>query len=140
MVDTLWTLGKRLKLSGIENPFDLVPQAIEGQDLLSVKNILKKVAKKIEKGGTPNKLPPIIVCFLGKGKTAHGAREIFDILPHSNIKLSELEHTFKYGLRNKVYALQIQPDEIYRFKKEMINKEESFRKLNALERLKYYLR
>lgn len=139
MVDTLWTLGRRLKLSGIENPFDLVPQAIEGQDLLSVKNILKKVAKKIEKGGTPNKLPPIIVCFLGKGKTAHGAREIFDIFPHSNIKLSELEHTFEYGLRNKVYALQIQPAEIYRFKKEMIDKEESFRKLNALERLKYYL-
>ncbi len=139
MVDTLWTLGKRLALSGIPTAFDLVPQAIEGQDLLSVKNILKKVAKRIEKEGIPNNIPPIIVCFLGKGKTAHGAREIFDILPHSNIKLSELENTFKYGSRNKVYALQIQPDDIYRFKKEMIDKVESFRKLNALERLKYYL-
>jgi alanine dehydrogenase len=139
MVDTLWTLGKRLALSGIPTAFDLVPQAIEGQDLLSVKNILKKVAKRIEKEGIPNNIPPIIVCFLGKGKTAHGAREIFDILPHSNIKLSELENTFKYGSRNRVYALQIQPDEIYRFKKEMIDKVESFRKLNALERLKYYL-
>ena len=39
----------------------------------------------------------------------------------------------------KLYAFQIQPDEIYRFKKEMIDKEENFRKLNALERLKYYL-
>ncbi len=139
MVDTLWTLGKRLKLSGLENAFDMVPQAIEGQDLFSVKNILKKVARRIEKGGTPKNLPPIIVCFLGKGKTAHGAREIFDILPHSNIRLSELEHTFKYGLRNKVYALQIQPDEIYRFKVNLSSKTENFKKLNALDRLKYYL-
>ena len=139
MVDTLWTLGKRLNLLGTQNPFDFIPQAVEGQDLLSVKNILRKVAKKIEIEGTPKIIPPIIVCFLGKGKTAHGAREIFDILPHSNIKLSELENIYKNGSRNKLYALQIQPDEIYRFKKEVNNKAESFNKLNALERLKYYL-
>ena len=48
MVDTLWTMGKRLNLSGVPNAFDLVPQAVEGQDLISVKNILRKVAKKIE--------------------------------------------------------------------------------------------
>ena len=48
MVDTLWTLGKRLALSGTPTAFDLIPQAIEGQDLLTVKNILRKVAKKIE--------------------------------------------------------------------------------------------
>jgi len=139
MVDTLWTLGKRLSLSGTQNPFDLVPQAVEGQDLISVKNIIIKVGKKIEKDGTSENIPPIIVCFLGKGKTAHGAREIFDLLPHSDIKLSELENTFKNGSRHKVYALQIQPDEIYRFKKEMSNKIEGFWQLNALERLQYYL-
>ena len=43
MVDTFWTLGKRLNLAGIPNAFDLVPQAVEGQDLISVKNILVKV-------------------------------------------------------------------------------------------------
>ena len=139
MVDTLWTLGKRLTLSGRQNAFDLIPQAVEGQDLITVKNILRKVGKLIERNGTPENIPPIIVCFLGKGKTAHGAREIFDILPHSNIELSELENIYKYGLRNKVYALQIQPDEIYRFKKEVRDKIDSFQKLNALERLKYYL-
>jgi alpha-aminoadipic semialdehyde synthase len=139
MVDTLWTLGKRLSLNGIHSAFDLVPQAVEGQDLLNVKNILNKAAKKIEKDGTPKSIPPIIVCFLGKGKTAHGAREIFDILPHTNIKLSDLENIYKNGSRNKVYALQIQPDEIYRFKDSVSNKTETFNKLNALERLKYYL-
>ena len=139
MVDTLWTLGKRLALSGIPTAFDLIPQAVEGQDLLSVKNILKRVAKKIERDGTPLNIPPIIVCFLGKGKTAHGARDIFNILPHSDIKLDDLEKVFKYGTRKKIYALQIRTDEIYRLKKEMLFAAENYNKLNAFEKRKFYL-
>ena len=79
------------------------------------------------------------MCFLGKGKTAHGARVIFNLLPHTDIKLSELENTFKYGSRKKLYALQIQPDDIYRFKETAQHLSKSFGSLNALERLKYYL-
>ncbi|MDP2366359.1 MAG: hypothetical protein Q8M94_21610 [Ignavibacteria bacterium] len=139
MVDTLWTLGKRLALSGIPTAFDLIPQAVEGQDLLSVKNILKKVAKNIERDGTPENIPPIIVCFLGKGKTAHGAREIFNLLPHSDIKLADLEKVFKYGTRKKVYALQIRTDEIYRLKKDMMYLAENYYKLNAFEKRKFYM-
>lgn len=139
MVDTLWTLGKRLRLAGIPNSFEDIPQAVEGQDLLNVKNILTKVAHKIEKHGTPKNLPPIIVCFLGKGKTAHGARVIFDILPHINIKMDELENTFKTGARNKVYSLQIRTDEIYRLKKEYGFLAKSYNELNAFEKRKFYL-
>ena len=91
MVDTLWTLGKRLKLKNIPNAFELVPQAVDGQDLASVKNILKKVSERIKREGTPKNIPPIIVCFLGKGKTAFGAREIFNILPHIDIKIKDLQ-------------------------------------------------
>ena len=138
MVDTLWTLGKRLGLAGIPNPFENIPQAVEGQDLLNVKDILKKVAHKIEKHGTPKNLPPIIVCFLGKGKTAHGARVIFDILPHTDIKLDELTNTYKTGARNKVYALQIRTDEIYRLKKEHEFTAKSYNELNAFEKRNYY--
>ena len=139
MVDTLWTLGKRLALSGIPTAFDLIPQAVEGQDLLSVKNILKKVAKKIQRDGTPLNIPPIIICFLGKGKTAHGARDIFNILPHSDIKLDDLEKVFEYGTRKKVYALQIRTDEIYRLKKNMMYLTENYYKLNAFEKRKFYM-
>ncbi len=139
MVDTLWTLGKRLRLAGIPNPFEDIPQAVEGQDLLNVKSILTKVAQKIEKYGTPKSLPPVIVCFLGKGKTAHGARVIFDILPHVNIKLDELENTYKTGARNKVYSLQIRTDEIYRLKKEYEPAAKSYNELNTFEKRKFYL-
>lgn len=139
MVDTLWTLGKRLRLAGIANPFEDIPQAVEGQDLLNVKNILTKVAHKIEKHGTPKNLPPIIVCFLGKGKTAHGARTIFDILPHKNIRIEDLDNTFRNGSRKKVYALQIRTDEIYRLKKDFEFLTKNYNELNAFEKRKFYL-
>jgi alpha-aminoadipic semialdehyde synthase len=138
MVDTLWTLGKRLKLSGISNPFEAIPQAVEGQDLLRVKNILKKVGHKIEVDGTPADLPPIIICFLGKGKTAHGAREIFDILPHENITLKELEKTFKQGSRKKAYALQLRTDEIYRLRKKYESESGHYEKLILSEKRRFY--
>lgn len=138
MVDTLWTLGKRLKLAGISNPFETVPQAVEGQDLLNVKKILKKVAHKIESEGSPKGIPPVIVCFLGKGKTAHGAREIFDILPHENISLDNLEETFNSGSRKKLYALQFGAENIYRLKTEFLFHSEHWFNLHKREKRNYY--
>ena len=139
MVDTLWTLGRRLKLEGMPNHFEMVPQAVDGQDLITVKKILVKVAHKIEREGTPKEIPPIIACFLGKGKTAHGAREIFNILPHKDINLDDLENTFKFGSRNKVYALQIDVNVMYRLKKEYEESQRDYYKLNMHDRKKYYL-
>jgi alpha-aminoadipic semialdehyde synthase len=140
MVDTLWTLGKRLNLAGISNDFEAVPQAVEGQDLIRVKNILKKVAYKIEYEGTPTGIPPVIVCFLGKGKTAHGAREIFDILPHEDIGVDELETVFKQGSRNKLYALQIGPEEIYRLNKNHLNSIVTFDKMLIRDKRQFYFK
>jgi alanine dehydrogenase len=139
MVDTLWTLGRRLKLSGVENPFEQVPQAIEGEDLFSVKNILKKVAKKIEMEGTSENIAPIIICILGKGKTAHGAREILDILPHKDINLLELEDTFRNGSRKKIYVLQIDTDFMYRLKHGVKYLTADFNKLNFHDKKNFYL-
>lgn len=138
MVDTLWTLGKRIKMYGISNPFEDVPQAVEGQDLLRVKNILKRVAHKIEHTGTPKNIPPIIVCFLGKGKTAFGAREIFDILPHENILLNELKKTFNEGSRKKIYALQLGPEEIYRLNKTHTESSVVFDKMLIRDKRQFY--
>lgn len=138
MVDTLWTLGRRLKLAGLSNSFEAVPQAVEGQDLLNVKKILKKVAHNIETEGTPKEIPPVIVCFLGKGKTAHGAREIFDILPHENISLDDLEKTFKQESRKKLYALQIGAEDIYRLKDDFLFHFEHWYNLHKREKRNFY--
>ncbi len=139
MVDSLWTLGKRFKIFGIPNFFEAIPQAVEGQDLLSVKSIIKKVASKIVKEGTPKQSPPVIVCFLGKGKTAFGAREIFNLLPHEDISISQVETIFKSGIRNKLYSLQLGIGDIYRLKKDTNIKLIDYEKLQIRNKRHFYL-
>ena len=139
MVDSLWTLGKRLTYFGIKNKFELIPQAVEGQDLLSVKNIISKVAINIKRDGTTEKIPPVIVCFLGQGKTAFGAREIFNLLPYEEINTSDLEYVYKNGSRKKLYALQIGPEDSYRLKKNIKLNIEEYAKLKTRGKRHFYI-
>ena len=118
MVDSLWTLGKRLKINGVPNPFELINQAIEEEHLNKAKESFNLAAREIELNGTPEELPPIIVCILGKGKTAQGTREMFDILPHEDISIEQLKEIYQSGSRKKLYALHIDIEEIYRLKKD----------------------
>ena len=139
MVDTLWTLGQRLKIKGIKNPFEKIPQAIDGEDLEAIKNILLKTADVIERKGTPEEIPPVITCFLGDGKTSTGAREIYDLLPVEEITLKQLDETYKYGSRKKVYKLVLTINEMFRLKAgEGIDPEIYFR-MNKRQRKNHYL-
>jgi len=139
MVDSLWTLGIRLKAAGIKNHFEEIPQAVDGQDLLSVKSVIKKVGSRIKTEGTPKQIAPVIVCFLGKGKTAFGAREILDILPYEDISINEVEDVFKNGSRKKVYALQLGTEEIYRLKKNVNYKVGEYEKLQKRGKRNFYM-
>lgn len=138
MVDTMWTIGKRLVVRGINNPFEGITQAIEGEELSISKDHLVKTGKAIEKYGTPRNYPPMIFCFLGKGKTAFGARKMFNILPHEDIKLNELKEVFESGSKYKLYALQIDVEEIYRLKNGSKISQQEFDDFNTREKQKYY--
>jgi alpha-aminoadipic semialdehyde synthase len=139
MVDTLWTLGKRLKIQGIENPFEKIPQAIEKEDLTKIKNILEQAGKTISREGTPKQLPPIIFCFLGRGKTAKGAREMLDILPHKNISVDEINEVLNNGNRNQLYALHIGRETIYRLKEEFKYLQSDYDLMPLREKHGFYL-
>ena len=139
MVDSLWTLGKRLKILGIKNPFEEIPQAVEGQDLQTVKKIISSVARTIRQEETPKQIPPIIVCFLGRGKTAFGAREIFNLLPYKEISISEIDQVSKTGNRKQLYALQLGIEEIYRFKKNIKFNPAEYEKLQVRGKQNFYL-
>jgi alanine dehydrogenase len=118
MVDSLWSLGKRLSSEGIKNPFEIIPQSIEVEDLIKIKEIVKKAGKEIEEKGTPEEIPPVITAFLGRGKTSKGAQEIFDLLPVKEIKFKQLHDVFHSGSRKKVYKLILTKGNIYQLKKE----------------------
>ncbi|MCH7773388.1 MAG: hypothetical protein IH784_03160, partial [Bacteroidetes bacterium] len=138
MVDSLWTLGKRLKIKGVPNPFELLHQAIEEEHLNKAKESFKLAAREIESNGTPEELPPIIVCILGKGKTAQGTREMFDILPHEDISIDQLKEVYQNGSRKKLYALHIDIEEIYRLKNDSKFSQEEYGKLNVRDKWQVY--
>ncbi|MDX2248852.1 MAG: hypothetical protein SF052_18840 [Bacteroidia bacterium] len=114
MIDSLWTLGKRLSIEGIKNSFEAIPQAIEKEDLGIIKRIVANVGQKIREEGTPAIIPPIIFCFLGSGKTSTGAQEIFDILPVESLSIDQLPEIYAKGSRHKVYKLVLDVPDMFR--------------------------
>lgn len=138
MVDSLWTLGKRLKINGFPNPFEVLHQAIEEEHLDKAKESFKLAAMEIESNGTPEELAPVIVCILGKGKTAQGTREMFDILPHEDINIEQLEEIYQNGSRKKLYALHIDIEEIYRLKNDSKYSPVEYDKLSVKDKWQVY--
>ena len=138
MVDSLWALGKRLKINGVQNPFELLYQAIEEEHLNKAKENFKLAAREIESNGTPEELPPMIVCILGKGKTAQGTREMFDILPHEDISIEQLKEIHQNGSRQKLYVLHIDIEEIYRLKEDSQLSVEEYNKLDVKDKWQVY--
>jgi len=138
MVDTLWTLGKRLTLNDLNNPFEYLRQAIEEEHLDNAKKSFTRVAKEIETNGTLGSLPPVVVCFLGKGKTAQGTRKLFNILPHEDISIDQLEEVYETGSRKKLYALHIDIEEIYRLKENSNFSKPEFDRLNVRDKQQVY--
>ncbi|MEZ4771728.1 MAG: hypothetical protein R3D00_01015 [Bacteroidia bacterium] len=116
MIDSLWTLGQRLKIAGIENLFTRVPQSIEKEDLREIKTMLADLGKKIQREGTPKEIPPVICCFLGNGKTSTGAQEIFNLLPVQTITTDELPEIYATGSRFQVYQLILDIPEMFKVK------------------------
>jgi alpha-aminoadipic semialdehyde synthase len=138
MVDTMWTIGKRISNDGFANSFEGISQAIQGEHLSVAKESMTKAGKAIQMYGTPENYPPMIYCFLGKGKTAFGARKMFNILPHEDINLNQLEDVYTNGSRKKVYALQIDVEEIYRLKGGSKINHQEYNQLNTREKQRYY--
>jgi len=137
IIDSLSILGKRLRQEGFENPFELIPQSIEKEDLDTLENIFRLVAQEIISNGTPKELPPIITCICGTGKTSIGAQGTFDILPVQEIKINELEEIFKNGSRNIVYKLVLEVYDMYRLKSGIDDSE--YKKLSDKEKIDHYI-
>jgi alpha-aminoadipic semialdehyde synthase len=125
LTDSLWTLGQRLRLRGIDHPFSAIPQSIDAGDLDTVKAILGQVAARIRSEGTPAALPPLITTFLGNGKTSAGAQEMYDLLPVQAITLAELPAVFAQGNRHQVYKLVLEVSDMFRVKADSPLAEES---------------
>ena len=92
MIDSLWTLGQRLKALGHENPLEELQPAHKYRDLDAVKAATARVGEVIKTEGMPRAATPTVIALTGGGNVAAGAREVFDLLPHEDVAPEDLEN------------------------------------------------
>lgn len=90
MINTLWSLGQRLRHQGIETPFARLKQAVHYSSLAEARTILSQIGFEIVKHGLPEVLQPFTIGFTGYGNVSNGAREISHLLPMKEITPEEL--------------------------------------------------
>jgi saccharopine dehydrogenase (NAD+, L-lysine-forming) len=90
MIDTLWTLGRRLEWEGISSPLEEIRQASTYADLGEAKAAIVTVGERIASEGLPDEISPLVIGIAGYGNVSKGAQEILDLLPITELPASTL--------------------------------------------------
>ncbi len=90
MIDTLWTLGRRLSAEGIaSNPFGAVRQALDYENLSHAEREIAELGETIKRSGLPAAVDPLVCGFAGYGNVSRGAQRIYDLLGVEEISPEE---------------------------------------------------
>jgi len=95
MIDTLWTLGERLRAEGTASPFTLLQPTHRYMSLVEAKEAVGRVAWKLVQNGPPAGLGPMVFGFFGYGHVSQGAQEIIDILPVETVRPADIPGLFE---------------------------------------------
>ena len=90
VIDTLWTLGLRLKALGHETPLLEIKPSHAYEDLEAAKKAVARVGKRIEAEGLPDFMAPTVIGITGYGHVSQGAQEIIELLPHVEVAPGDL--------------------------------------------------
>ena len=85
MINTLWTVGQRLKVLGKPNPFEKVRQAATYDSLEKAKADIRRAGEDLLANGLPEGTGPLLFAVTGDGNVSQGALEIMDLLPVERI-------------------------------------------------------
>lgn len=91
MINTLWSLGKRLEVEGAPSAFSRLKQARDYAGLSGAREDLGRIGARIAAEGVPPALHPLVVGFTGYGNVSQGAQEILDLLPVQTVSPAELK-------------------------------------------------
>ncbi len=136
MINSLWTLGQRLKAKGIETPFASLKQSHLYHSLDEAKTEISRAGMDIVKNGLPEELTPVVIGITGYGNVAGGANEILSLLPTKEISpkaLLELKNSgqlpnnvlYKVIFKEKHLAKHIKKDKAFNLQ-EYYNHPEKF--------------
>lgn len=90
MINSLWSLGQRLKYYGMETPFLKIQQAHKYDSLAEARVVISEVGQEIAEKGLPAGLLPLTIGFTGYGNVSIGAQEIASLLPVKEISPEKL--------------------------------------------------
>ena len=112
MINTLWTLGQRLKVLGKANPFEIIRQAATYDSLDEAKSDIQQAGEELLARGLPKGAGPLLFAVTGDGNVAQGALEIMDLLPVEKIpaaRLAEDNGRKQLGGSRKAYLVNLIP-------------------------------
>ena len=91
MINSLWSMGQRLKALGHgDNPFLGVKQSQHYGSLREAREAVSAVGRQIAEKGLPKELQPFTIGFTGYGNVSIGAQEIANLLPSMEITPRQL--------------------------------------------------
>ncbi|MCA9617452.1 MAG: hypothetical protein KC731_00430 [Myxococcales bacterium] len=90
MIDTLWTVGRRLAARGTPTVFEDLRLAHEYPDLEAAEQAITAVGEALKTRPFPESLAPFVVGFAGYGNVSRGAQHILELLPHEWIAPEDL--------------------------------------------------
>ncbi len=92
MINSLWSMGQRLRVLGYaDNPFLGIKQAMHYDSLQEAKEAVSQAGFQIATKGIPQELRPLTIGFTGYGNVSQGAQEIAALLPIMEISPEELK-------------------------------------------------
>lgn len=120
MINSLWSLGQRLKVQGVETPFLKIKQSRHYNSLEEAKEVISKVGQEIVEKGLPAELTPLTIGFTGYGNVSQGAQEIASLLPIKEVYPNELlELSNRTDLPNNVlYKVIFKEEHLSKLKEE----------------------
>lgn len=92
MVETLHSLGQKLKLKGLHTPFEKVKKAYKYPSIQEAINHLNVISNEIKSAGLDDSVLPLVIGFAGYGNVSKGAQEILDLFPVKTLKPEELKN------------------------------------------------
>lgn len=90
MINSLWSLGLRLKYYGYDSKLLKIRQAHTYHSLEEAKNDISAIGQLIAENGIPHELRPFVIGFTGYGNVSNGAQEICGLLPVKEITPEKL--------------------------------------------------
>jgi len=114
MVESLWTLGRRLQHEGIATPFTAVRSTLTYGSLAEVRAAVRTAGARIVAEGLPREITPLIVGVAGYGNVGRGIQEILTDLPTIEIAPEDVARVASdpHASDRAVYRVQFKEEHV----------------------------